>query len=296
MNKLDLNALLNEYKSLVEKRIDELFPALDCGYKEVIEGARYSLLNGGKRIRPVIMMEFCRLCGGNPADALDFAIALEMIHTYSLIHDDLPCMDNDDMRRGKLSCHKAFGEDIALLSGDTLLTEAFFVAANAPVSCDKALKAVSYLSANAGLHGMIGGQVMDLGFEKKKPDVAELQDMYMRKTSALLIAAASIGCVAAGRDDEETLKSAAKYGYNLGLAFQIVDDILDVTANEKLLGKPVGSDQKNNKTTFVTIYGLEKAFAIAAEISNYALDALDEIGGDTENLYEITNYLLDRNN
>ena len=250
---------------------------------------------GGKRIRPVIMMEFCRLCGGNPRDALDFAVALEMIHTYSLIHDDLPCMDNDDMRRGKPSCHKAFGEDIALLAGDTLLTEAFFICANAPVSSDKVLKAVSFLSSNAGVHGMIGGQVLDLSFEENKPDAMDLQDMYMRKTAALLIAAASIGCIAAGKDDEETLKSAAKYGYNLGLAFQIIDDILDVTANEKVLGKPIGSDDKNNKTTFVSLYGLDKAFAIAAELSNMALDALDEIGGDTEALYEITNYLLDRN-
>ncbi len=292
---MDLNKLLSEYSQLVENRINELFPESDCGYSKVINASRYSLLNGGKRIRPVIMMEFCRLCGGDPKDALDFAVALEMIHTYSLIHDDLPSMDNDDMRRGKPSCHKAFGEDIALLSGDTLLTEAFFIAANAPVSADKALKAVSYVSSYAGVHGMIGGQVLDLSFEENTPDAAALQDMYMRKTAALLIAATSIGCVAAGKDDGETLKSAAKYGYNLGLAFQIIDDILDVTANEKVLGKPVGSDEKNNKTTFVTLYGLDKAFALAAQLSNAALDALDEIGGDTENLYEITNYLLDRN-
>ena len=292
---MDLNALLKDYKQMVENRIEELFPEADCSYNEVIKAARYSLLNGGKRIRPVIMMEFCKLCGGKPEDALDFAVALEMIHTYSLIHDDLPCMDNDDMRRGKPSCHKAFGEDIALLSGDALLTEAFFVASNARVSAEKRLNAISFLSTNAGVHGMIGGQVLDLSFEENKPDAAALQDMYMRKTGALLIAAASIGCVSAGKYDEETLKSAAKYGYNLGLAFQIVDDILDVTANEEVLGKPVGSDDKNNKTTFVSLYGLSEAFAIAAQLSNSALDALDEIGGDTEALYEITNYLLDRN-
>ena len=292
---MDLNALLKDYKQMVENRIEELFPEADCSYNEVIKAARYSLLNGGKRIRPVIMMEFCKLCGGNPEDALDFAVALEMIHTYSLIHDDLPCMDNDDMRRGKPSCHKAFGEDIALLSGDALLTEAFFVASNARVSAEKRLNAISFLSTNAGVHGMIGGQVLDLSFEENKPDAAALQDMYMRKTGALLIAAASIGCISAGKYDQETLKSAAKYGYNLGLAFQIVDDILDVTANEEVLGKPVGSDDKNNKTTFVSLYGLSEAFAIAAQLSNSALDALDEIGGDTEALYEITNYLLDRN-
>ena len=292
---MDLNALLKDYKQMVENRIEELFPEADCSYNEVIKAARYSLLNGGKRIRPVIMMEFCKLCGGKPEDALDFAVALEMIHTYSLIHDDLPCMDNDDMRRGKPSCHKAFGEDIALLSGDALLTEAFFVASNARVSAEKRLNAISFLSTNAGVHGMIGGQVLDLSFEENKPDAAALQDMYMRKTGALLIAAASNGCISAGKYDQETLKSAAKYGYNLGLAFQIVDDILDVTANEEVLGKPVGSDDKNNKTTFVSLYGLSEAFAIAAQLSNSALDALDEIGGDTEALYEITNYLLDRN-
>lgn len=293
---IDINDLLNQTKDLVEKRIDELFPEIDAPYNAVSNAARYSLLSGGKRIRPAIMLEFCKLCGGKYEDALDFAVALEMIHTYSLIHDDLPCMDDDDMRRGKPSCHKQFGEDIALLAGDTLLTEAFFIAANAPINSDRALTAISYLSSNAGLHGMIGGQVLDLSFETNTPDASKLQDMYMRKTGALLIAAASIGCIAAGKGDEATLKSAAKYSYNLGLAFQIVDDILDVIADEKALGKPIGSDAKNNKTTFVTLYGVDKCFAIAAQLSNLALDALDEIGGNTEVLYEITNYLLDRNN
>ena len=286
---------LSEYNNLIENRINELYPESNLPYKEVLNAARYSLLLGGKRIRPAIVLEFCKLCGGKVEDALDFAVALEMIHTYSLIHDDLPCMDNDDMRRGKPSCHKTFGEDIALLAGDTLLTEAFFVAANANVSAQKALSAVSFLAANAGLHGMVGGQVMDLEFEKKTPEASELQDMYTRKTGALLIAAASLGCIAAGKTDELTLQSAAKYGYNLGLAFQIIDDILDVTSTEKTLGKPIGSDERNGKTTFVTIFGLDKAFAIAAQLTNYALDALDEIEGNRESLYELTNFLLDRN-
>ena len=205
-----LDKLFPYYKEMVEKRIDELFPESDAAYNEVINAARYSLKLGGKRIRPIIMMEFCKLCGGKAEDALDFAIALEMIHTYSLIHDDLPCMDNDDLRRGKPACHKAYGENIALLAGDTLLTEAFFIAANAPVSADKALKAVSFLSSNAGVHGMIGGQVLDLSFEENTPDSLQLQDMYMRKTAALLIAASSIGCITAGKDDEQSLRSAAK--------------------------------------------------------------------------------------
>lgn len=290
-----LEKLFSDYREMIEKRIDELFPKSDCAYRKVIDAARYSLTLGGKRIRPIIMMEFCRLCGGEAKDALDLAIALEMIHTYSLIHDDLPCMDNDDMRRGKPSCHKAFGEDIALLAGDTLLTEAFFVASNANLPAQKKVQAISFLATNAGLHGMIGGQVLDLSFEEESPDATALQDMYMRKTSALLIAAASIGCIVAGKNDEESLKSAAKYGYYLGLAFQVVDDILDCTADEKALGKPVGSDQRNNKTTFVSIYGVGKAFAIAAQLTNSALDALDEFGADASTLYELTNYLLERN-
>ena len=154
---MSINQKLTEYNRLIEDRINLLYPSEKLAYSKVLDAARYSLLNGGKRIRPAIVLEFCKLCGGKEEDALDFAVALEMIHTYSLIHDDLPCMDNDDLRRGKPSCHKAFGEDIALLAGDTLLTEAFFVAANSAVSNDKALKAVSFLATNAGLHGMIGG-------------------------------------------------------------------------------------------------------------------------------------------
>lgn len=291
-----INELLDSYRKKVDARIEEIFPEINAGYKKVSDAARYSLLLGGKRIRPVLMMEMCKLFGGNPDDALDFAVALEMIHTYSLIHDDLPCMDDDDMRRGNPSCHKKFGEDIALLAGDTLLTEAFFVASGANLPSEKIVKAISVLSSNAGLHGMIGGQVLDLSFEKSKPEAEMLADMYMRKTAALLISAATIGCIVAGKDTQENIKYATQYAYNLGLAFQVIDDILDVTANEKVLGKPVGSDEKNQKTTFVTIYGIDKAFAIAAELSNMALDALDEIGGDTETLYELTNYLLDRNN
>ncbi|MBQ6825057.1 MAG: polyprenyl synthetase family protein [Clostridia bacterium] len=286
---------LIQYNTILENRINEIYPELDVEYNKVLEASRYSLMLGGKRIRPALVFEFCKLCGGDINSALDFAIAIEMIHTYSLIHDDLPCMDNDDMRRGKPSCHKKYGEDIALLAGDTLLTEAFFIAANANVKPEMALKAVSVLASNAGLHGMIGGQVLDLSFEENTPDVNELQNMYMRKTGALLIASAILGCIAAGKDDEDTIKSATKYGYNLGLAFQIIDDILDVTSTEATLGKPIGSDEKNGKTTFVSLYGLDKAFAIAAELSNAALDALDELGGDTETLYELTNYLLDRN-
>lgn len=287
--------LLKEYSSLIENRINELFPEVESGYSAVSDAARYSLLLGGKRIRPAITLLFCELCGGKTEDALDFAVALEMIHTYSLIHDDLPCMDDDDMRRGNPSCHKKFGEDIALLAGDTLLTQAFYVASAAWVSPEIRVKAAKVLSESAGLHGMIGGQVLDLSFEKIRPDAEKLSDMYMRKTAALLICAAKLGIIAAGADTDENLKSAEIFGFNLGLAFQVIDDILDCTADEKLLGKPVGSDEKNQKTTFVTLYGIEKSRKIAADMTDKAILALENFGGDTEKLKNLTEFLLGRN-
>ena len=285
---------LKKYSALIERRIDEIFPERDTEYKKVINAARYSLLLGGKRIRPVLMLEFCKLCGGKPEDSLDFAIALEMIHTYSLIHDDLPCMDNDDLRRGKPSCHIKYGEDIALLAGDTLLTTAFSVASNANVSDDKKVKAISVLAKRAGANGMIGGQVMDLDFEVNKPDINSLRVMYLRKTGALLSAAAEIGAIIAGAD-ENTIQTAANYALNVGLAFQIIDDILDITGDEKTLGKPIGSDLENDKTTFVSLVGMEKAKAKAEMLTKEAIGLLDLIGGDTEFLKELTLFLLDRN-
>ncbi len=290
-----INNLLNRYRTVFEQEIDKLLPLEEYPYNEVLKAARYSLLLGGKRIRPVITAEFCKLAGGKAEDSYNFAIALEMIHTYSLIHDDLPCMDNDDMRRGKPSCHKAFGEDTALLAGDTLLTEAFSIVAKADLPSERIVKAVEYLSHNAGLHGMIGGQVLDLQFEKRTPTAEELIDMYSRKTSGLLIAAAALGLIAAGKTDKASMINANNYARDLGVAFQIIDDILDCTADEKLLGKPVGSDEKNNKTTFVTLFGVEKAKEYAKEITNNALNALDYFEGDKTVLKALTEYLLKRN-
>lgn len=290
-----IKAKLAEYNVLIENRINQIFPESSLPYSEVINASRYSLLLGGKRVRPALVLEFCRLCGGNTDAALDFAVALEMIHTYSLIHDDLPCMDNDDMRRGKPSCHKAFGEDIALLAGDTLLTNAFSVIAASSATAEQRIKAVELLSGYAGVHGMIGGQVLDLSFEKNTPTAEELAEMYSLKTAALLICAASLGFVAADKGSTLDLKAAKEYGYNLGLAFQIIDDILDCTADEALLGKPVGSDLKNQKTTFVSLYGIEKARLVAAEMTDKALLVLSELEGDTSTLKELTEYLLKRN-
>lgn len=288
-----INKILEKHTATVEREIDNLFPEISAPYKSVCDASRYSLLLGGKRIRPALMLEFARVCGGEEREVLPFAVALEMIHTYSLIHDDLPCMDNDDMRRGKPACHIEFGEDIALLAGDTLLTESFGVALTSSTSDDKKLAALSVLAKNAGLHGMIGGQVMDLSFEKTNPTADELKEMYLLKTGALLKSAAQIGCILAGADCE-TQKKACEYAENLGLAFQIIDDILDLIGDQTLLGKPIGSDEANNKTTFVTLYGLEKAKELAKEFTNNALAALECFKGDTTNLKLITNYLLDR--
>ncbi len=289
-----VNKIFEYYKPLIENRIDELLPECDAPYNEVIKAARYSLKLGGKRIRPILMMEFCRLFGGRAEDVLDFAIALEMIHTYSLIHDDLPCMDNDDMRRGKPSCHKAFSEDMALLAGDGLLTEAFSVAANAYADERVKIKAVSILARMSGIKGMLGGQVIDLSFVKNPPDIDALCDMYALKTGCLLRAAAIIGAYAAGATEID-INNADLYAQKVGLAFQIIDDILDQTADAALLGKPVGSDEKNDKTTFVTLLGLDGAKNTAIKLTDEANEIIDSFSGDTENIRILTNYLLNRN-
>ncbi len=283
------------YIPVIENKLNELLPESGERYSSAVNAMRYSLLSGGKRIRPILLLEFYSLFGGRAEGALNFAAAIEMIHTYSLIHDDLPCMDNDDMRRGRPSCHKAFGYDTALLAGDALLTHAFFAAANAvDIPPERVSRAISVLAQKAGIYGMVGGQVMDLDFEKNGANGEELTAMYIKKTSCLLEAAAMCGAVLAGAD-EETVKKAEEYAENLGLAFQITDDILDCTADEKTLGKPIGSDKKNGKTTFVTLLGLDGAKQKAALLTKKAEDILNGFSGDTSYLNELTEYLLNRN-
>lgn len=274
----------------IEKKLESSITADNSA----AQAMKYSLLSGGKRIRPILLLEFYALCGGKGDSALNFAAALEMIHTYSLIHDDLPCMDNDDMRRGRPSCHKAFGEDTALLAGDALLTLAFKTAAETDgIPADRVLKAIAVLAENAGISGMVGGQVEDLAFEKSGATIEQLRGMYLKKTSCLLSAGAVCGSILAGADEEE-LKYAAEYAEKLGLAFQIIDDILDCTSDEKTLGKPIGSDEKNGKTTYVTLLGIDGAKAEAERLSNEALAALCRIKGDNAALRELTADLLDR--
>lgn len=250
----------DEYIGLIERELDRLIPGAECLQGRVMEAMRYSAANGGKRVRPILTLEFARLCGLEVRAALPFACAVEMIHTYSLIHDDLPCMDNDDMRRGKPSCHIEFGEDTALLAGDGLLTLAFEVMLREYdpkcISPRSAITAAALLASNSGVNGMIGGQVIDLMSEGKTIDIETLRTMDRLKTGALIDAACRMGCVIAGAPREK-LDAAGSYAAALGLAFQIVDDILDVTGSTEELGKPVGSDAENKKSTYVSLLGLD---------------------------------------
>ena len=289
-----LESVLVDYKNKINSRLDILLPLSGQLYDKVVEAARYSLLNSGKRIRPVMLLEFYRLCGANDDCAYHFAAALEMIHTYSLIHDDLPCMDDDDMRRGRPSCHKQFDEATALLAGDALLTEAFSTAAKtAGIPHDRIVRALGVLALCSGIGGMIGGQVIDLENEKKAVELSVINETCRLKTGALLKAAATIGCILAGADDEH-ITLAGEYGEKVGIAFQIIDDILDCEGDEKSLGKPVGSDGKNGKNTFVSLLGIEKCREEAARLTDEALHILERFDGNNEVLRELTEYLLKR--
>ncbi len=284
------------YLSQINARLAALLPVCDYDAPQVCDAMRYSVEGGGKRIRPVLMLESCRLCGGDPADALDFACALEMIHTYSLIHDDLPCMDDDDMRRGKPACHIAFGEATAVLAGDALLTEAFHAAAASAFAKkhpDRAVEAIALLASLAGANGMVGGQAIDLQSEDKTISLSRLRLMDKLKTGALMKAACKVGAVLAGATKAQ-LDALERYADNLGQAFQITDDILDVTSDSETLGKPVGSDAEQNKSTYVSLLGLEAAKEKATECTAQALWALAVFGDDAAFLRQIAERLLTR--
>ncbi|MDO4406823.1 MAG: farnesyl diphosphate synthase [Acutalibacteraceae bacterium] len=292
MNELN-SLILESYSDLVDSRLEVLLEGQEKAVQDLTDAMRYSTMIGGKRIRPVLVLEFCRVCGGDPDHALDLACALEMIHTSSLIHDDMPCMDNDDMRRGQPSCHKKFGENTALLAGDALEAYAFEVAAGADLPAKAVVEAVKLLAKATGPYGMLGGQIMDVENESRD-DVAldRLEATHQKKTGALIRVACELGCIAAGAS-KELRKAAVEYGKNLGLAFQVCDDILDVTGNELLLGKPVGSDEEEEKATYVTLLGLDAAKQTAKDYTDQAyqaLEAFDENGF----LRDLTESLLTR--
>lgn len=258
--------------------------------KTLFDSMRYSLLAGGKRLRPVFVFDFCRMCGGDWRKAVHFAAAVEMIHTYSLIHDDLPCMDNDDYRRGKLTNHKVYGEAIAVLAGDGLLTAAFHTITKAEFDAKTRIRAVEVLAKCAGELGMVGGQVLDMQSEQRQCTRQEVLDIQSRKTGALIKAACMLG-VLAGNGSDEQLESAAEFAKHLGLAFQIRDDMLDVIGNAEELGKAVGVDQIKN--TFVQLYGLETCDQLVREHTDQALQSLG-IFEDQAFMTELANKLTGR--
>lgn len=294
MDKTTFENTLNNDIKLIERNILSFLPDADDGQESVVNAIEYSILNGGKRIRPVLALEFAKSCGGDRHACIPLACAVEFIHTYSLIHDDLPCMDNDDMRRGKPSCHKQFDEATALLAGDALLTHAFSIISECDIDNDKKVLAISLLAQNSGVNGMIGGQVIDILYENGNPTVKNLLKMYNLKTGALISAACIMGCICAGADDEK-IAAASKYALALGTAFQIQDDILDIVGDEAKLGKPVGSDAYNNKTTYATLVGIEKAKNDVAKLTEMAISALEPFD-DSEFLKELALSLVNREN
>ncbi len=269
---------MGDYQQQYQRYFDEVEQALQGlfhgqqPYDRLQEAMRYSLLAGGKRVRPVLALAFCQMLGGEPAEALPLACALELVHTYSLIHDDLPCMDDDDMRRGRPTCHTVYGEATAVLAGDALLAEAFRMIAEASgLSCEQKAEAVGILARACGGDGMVAGQLLDV--EQIAANEDELRLLCRLKTGAMIQAAAELGCVAAGAPPE-TRKAAAAYGAHIGLAFQVRDDMLNVTASEAELGKPVGSDWAECKRTFADALGLEGCGAVVAEETRLAKEAL----------------------
>ena len=266
--------------------------AADARYRRLIESMRYSLTAGGKRLRPILTMEFCRLCGGDAEAALGAACGVEMLHTYSLIHDDLPVMDNDDLRRGKPSNHKVFGECTATLAGDALQAFAFETVLSAPLPAERALECGRLLARAAGHEGICGGQQLDLEWEGKILSAPELEEIYLRKTSALIRAACLMGVAAAGGTKEQE-GAAASYADNFGFAFQLRDDMLDVIGDEKTFGKPIGSDREEGKTTFVDILGLNGCQRVIEAHSESAVESLDGMT-DTDFLIHLVRVLEKR--
>lgn len=285
----------DRYLSLVERALEQSLPAPSEGElaAPVMESMRYSVFVGGKRIRPVMALAFCQLCGGKPEEALPFACAVEMVHTYSLIHDDLPCMDDDDLRRGRPTNHKVFGEAMALLAGDGLLTKAFETALSFPGPSEDALRGARILAQCAGAQGMVGGQCIDLDSEGKTVDLDLLREMDLGKTVALISAACQMGCVAAGAG-EDVLENARRYAEGVGMAFQIRDDILDVLGDAASLGKNVGMDAARDKRNYVSLLGVEKAQSLVDSFTAQAEQALDAFPGDTGFLRELARSLAAR--
>lgn len=283
----------NEYKNLVDSKLSEFFNPSGMSYDGLLESMHYSLTAGGKRIRPTLVLEFCRISGGDVEKALPVACAIEMLHTYSLIHDDLPCMDNDDLRRGKPTNHVVYGECTATLAGDALQAEAFGTIAHSELPAENKIACVEILADAVGSDGMCAGQYLDMVGESKRLTEEELDDINSRKTGALLIAACRMGVAAAGGSGE-MLEAAAHYGACVGAAFQIRDDILDVISTSEELGKPVGSDAQEHKNTYMALLGESKCMEMIEKLTNQAKSALCGAFDDTKFLCDLADSMVTR--
>lgn len=292
----NFNDTLNRYIEFTEKELKNFnnYSHENRPQVKLIDAMNYSLRAGGKRLRPVLVYAFCEALGGEMETAAAPACAIEMIHTFSLIHDDLPAMDNDDFRRGKPSCHKAFGEAMAILAGDALSVLPFEIIADTPhLTAEQKVLIISVLANSVGRDGMIGGQVIDMENEKcDNVDEENLRNLYRCKTGQLIAVSCVMGAICADAENE-TIRAAAEYGLRLGFAFQVIDDILDVTSTTEELGKPVGSDAESNKNTYVSLFGIEKAQEAADKATSEALEWLDAIPNN-EFLIELTETLLKR--
>lgn len=281
-----------EYRQFVETYLKGIYQKYsELPQKPLFDAMDYSLLAGGKRLRPIFALDFCRMCGENWENAAPFAAAIEMIHTYSLIHDDLPCMDNDDFRRGRPTNHKVYGEGMAVLAGDALLTDAFMIAATAklPNPADMGM-AIGLMAEGAGSLGMVGGQVLDIMSEERELTEQEVLDIQSRKTGCLIRIACCLGVIAGGGSQEQ-LEGTQKFAANLGLAFQIRDDMLDVIGTQEEMGKGVGTDSAKN--TFVRLYGLEKCEVLVQKYTQEAIDALS-VFDNTDYMIALAKSLTDR--
>lgn len=272
---MECSARLKQLQERIDDCLEFMLEDDDVPYRTLLQAMSYSLNAGGKRLRPALVLEFCRLCGGDEERALPAALSVELLHTYSLIHDDLPCMDNDDLRRGKPTNHKVFGECTATLAGDALQALAFQMVLDPPLSDGRTLRCARLLARAAGPEGICGGQQMDLEWEGRALSEEELLQIHLHKTAALIRAACLMGVAAAGGTPEQE-EAAAAFADHLGLAFQIRDDILDVTSTEEELGKPIGSDAANEKTTYVTLYGPDRCEELVLEHTRAARQALEQ--------------------
>jgi geranylgeranyl diphosphate synthase type II len=281
-------------RALIEAALERLLPPETAPPPSIHRAMRYSVFAGGKRIRPILCYEAARIFAADPALAVPVGCALEFIHTYSLIHDDLPALDNDDLRRGKPTCHKQFGEALAILAGDALLTRAFETLAAAPLDPARRVRVIAEVAAAAGtVGGMVGGQVADVEAEGKPPDAAALEYIHRSKTAALIRASVVAGALAGGGEDAD-VERLRRFGEKIGWAFQVVDDILDVEESSAALGKTAGKDQAQKKATYPALYGLEESRRIAADLAAQALRELDSYAGRAARLRELGEFLVAR--